>query len=260
LALVDELSRSPTRVLVDLVESISAGLVGRTVELKTADDTVTLELVDVTCTHDNPPLAMGARRPGRDIEGIESVVVHATDVVWDRGHLDDVRVEAHAVRLETGIVTSLQTSPVELEASIGQATLDEWVERARAAHDVDVRRVELLRPGTARIWLRSWLAAEVGVELVDDEIVLPVRRVQAGGVTVPFAHRRLGTHRLTIPPLAHDLHVTGIEVTADRLTAWGRIAHMREPIWLDQIIRAASTVGSQVVLNLRPPSDRTEQA
>ena len=97
-------------------------------------------------------------------------------------------------------------------------------------------------------------------QLVDDEIVLPVRRVQAGGVTVPFAHRRLGTHRLTIPPLAHDLHVTGIEVTADRLTAWGRIAHMREPIWLDQIIRAASTVGSQVVLNLRPPSTRTEQA
>ena len=31
-----------------------------------------------------------------------------------------------------------------------------------------------------------------------------------------------------------------------------QVDEVREPIWLDQVIRAASTVGTQVVLNLRP--------
>ena len=254
-ALVDELSRSPTRVLVELVESISAGLVGRTVEIETTTDTITLELVDVTCSHENPPVAMGALRPGLDLEGIETVIITATDVVWDGGRLDDLRVEAHDVRLETGIVTRVRTSPVDMEGRIGQAAVDEWVERVGHTTDADVHRVELCRPGTLRVWLRSWLVAEVGIALEGDEVVLPVKRVQAWGVTIPFAHRRLGERRMAIPPLAQGLRVTHVEITADEMVARGRIDLVREPIWLDQVIRAASTVGSQVVLNLRPPDD-----
>jgi hypothetical protein len=251
--LVDELSRSPTRVLVDLVESISAGLVGRTVELNTATDTITLGLRAVTCTHDNPPVAMGALRPGRDIEGIETVTVTATDVVWSSGRLDDLRVEAHDVRLETGIVNRLRSSPVDLEARIGQGTVDEWVDRVNRVEGVDLHHVELWSPGEARVWLRPWLAVEVAVVLEGDDVVLPVRRVRAWGVTIPFAPRRLGERRVSIPPLAHGVRVTELEVTADEVVARGRIEQVREPVWLDQIIRAASTVGSQAVLNLRPP-------
>ena len=257
LTLVDELSRSPTRVLVDLVDSISAGLVGRTIELDTATETITLELVAVDCSHDNPPVAMGALRPGLDIEGIETVVVTATDVVWDHGRLDQVRAEAHDVRLETGIVSRVRASPVEMEARIGQATLDEWTERARAATDLDIHRMELWEPGTVRVWLRSWLVAEVGVVLEGDEVVLPVQRVQAGGVTIPFADRQLGERRATIPPLAQGLRITSLEVTADEVVALGTVDEVQEPIWLDQVIRAASSVSTQVVLNLRPPENES---
>jgi hypothetical protein len=253
-ALVDEISRSPTRVLVDLVESVSAGLVGRRIDLKTATETITLALTEVTCSHDNPPVAMGALSPGRDIEGIETVTVTATDVVWPRGRVDDLRVAAHDVRLETGIVTRIRTSPVEMEGRIGQATVDEWVRWTAERGGVDLHRVELCRPGTVRVWPRPWLSAEVDVVLDGDEVVLPVQRVQAWGVTVPFVRKRLEERRVPIPPLAQGLRITGIDVTADEIVAEGRIEQLREPVWLDQVIRAASTVGSHVVLNLRPPA------
>ena len=32
--------------------------------------------------------------------------------------------------------------------------------------------MELCEPGTVRVWLRSWLVAEVGVVLDGDEVVL----------------------------------------------------------------------------------------
>lgn len=255
LDLVDELSRSPTRALVDLVESISAGLVGRTVELETATDTITLELVDVTCSHDNPPVAMGALSPGREIEGIETVLITATDVVWAQGRLDDLTVEAHDVRLETGIVARIRSSPVDMEGRIGQTTVDDWVDHLTRTTDADIHRVQLCRPGMVRVWVRPWLMAEVGIVLEGDEVVMPVQRVQAGGVTIPFAHRTLSDRRVAIPPLAHGLRVTHIEVGAQEVVARGRIDHVGQPIWLDQVIRAASTVGSQAVLNLRPPED-----
>lgn len=257
IAVVDDISRSPTMVLVDVVESVSAGLVGRTLTIETADDTIDLELVSVTCSHDNPPVAMGALRPGRDIEGIESVVVTASDVAWSRGRLDHLEVEAHHVRLETGIVARLTSAPVEMVGRVGQATVDAWVDQLRADTGAPVQRVELFAADALRVHLRSWLTAEVGVELVDDEIGFPVRRLRAHGITVPFVHRRLSTRRVTVPPLAQGLRVTSITVTEDAIEATGRIERVREPVWLDQVFRAASTVGTQAVLRLRPPEGAT---
>lgn len=255
---MDEVSRAPTRVLVDLVESISTGLVGRTVELKTTTGTITLELVDITCSHDNPPVAMGALRPGLDLEGIETVSVTATDVVWDEGRLDGLRIDAHDVRLEAGLVTRVSTSPIEMEGRIGQTALDEWVKRLRRTADLTIHHVELSRAGSARVWPRSWLSIDVGVILEGDEVVLPVQRVRVRGVTVPFVSGRLGERRFAIPPLARGLRVTHLEITADEVVARGRIDRWQEPIWLDRVIRAASTVGNQAVLNMRPPDDLRE--
>jgi hypothetical protein len=257
LTVVDEISRSPTRVLVDLVESVSAGLVGRTVTIETANDTIELELVDVACSHDNPPIAMGALRPGRDIEGIESVVVRATDVRWDRGRLDHLRVEAHHVRLETGIVARMRSAPVEMEGRLGQSGVDDWVERMRRDTDADVMAIELFAPGVVRVRLRSWLEAEVAVRLAEDEaeVILEATRVQVRGVGIPFVHTRIPSRHIPVPPLAHGLRLTDLEVTDMEIIAHGRIDEVREPVWLDQVIRAASTVGSEAVLRLRPPDD-----
>lgn len=249
LTLVDELSRSPTRVLVDLIESLSAGFVGRTVELTTDSDTVILELVDVACSHEHPPVAMGALRPTMDLEGIETVAITAADVAWSRGRIDDLYLEAHDVRLEGGIVTKLRAAPVVVEGRIGQETVDEWV----AASELGVERIELWRSGMVRVQLRSWLVAEVEVELDDDEVVFTPRLLRAWGFAVPYAHRRLGVHRVAVPRLLKGLRVTDLEATPDELVARGRIDRLREPIWLDQLIRAASTVGAVVVVNLRPP-------
>ncbi|MEL7208380.1 MAG: hypothetical protein AAGK32_09150 [Actinomycetota bacterium] len=255
LAVVDELSRAPTRVLVDLIESLSAGLVGRSLRIETEHDTISLRLVDVVCSHDNPPVAMGALSPGLDIEAIERVVATATDVRWDRGSLDDLVVEAHDLRLEPGVATRLVAAPVYLEGRIGQSTVDEWVERLNESTDAGLVGVELGEPDTVAVRLRPWLVADVAVRVEDREIVLPVRRLRAWGVTIPFAHRRIPDRRVPVPDLAQGLRLTDIEIREDEVVAYGTIDRIREPIWMDQLVRAASSVGSSAVLRMQPPAD-----
>ena len=143
LKVVDDLARAPTRVLLETFASVADALVGKEVELRSAKGTVTVNVDSVVGTHSAPPVALGAWRPGLDLEGLEEVDIVVHDVRWDGGRIDRLTIRAQNVNLEGGVVSSVVAGPIDLAGEVDQATLDELLERYEAP-------VQVILDGTDR--------------------------------------------------------------------------------------------------------------
>ncbi len=247
LKVVDDLARAPTRVLLETFASVTDALVGKEVELRSAAGTVTVEVDSIVGAHSAPPVAMGAWRPGLDLEGLETVDIAVHDVRWDGGRIDRLTIQAHNVHLEGGVVGKLVAGPIGVAGEVDQATLDDWLER----HDAPVTAV---LDGTDRATVRprgSRLTAVVSAELEDDGgvVAFPIHSVRWAGIPVPFGDRFVSTRRVTVPALPRDLRLTGVSSAPGVLRATGVVDDFREPLVLESLLRAASTVGSHVVVN-----------
>ena len=249
LKVVDDLARAPTRVLLETFASVTDTLVGKEVELRSANGTITVDVDSVVGAHSAPPVAMGALRPGLDLEGLESVDIAVHDVRWDGGRIDRLTIQAHNVHLEGGVVTKLVAGPIGLGGEVDQATLDEWLER----HDAPV---SVVLDDTDRATVRphdSRLTAVVTAELEEGSgvVVIPVPLAAVGrdppAVRAPLRRSPPGDH----PDLPRDLRLTGVSSTPGVLRATGVVDDFREPLVLESLLRAASSVGSHVVLE--PP-------
>jgi hypothetical protein len=252
LEFADELSRSPTRMLITVLEAVGASFVDRELELRADSGRVTMVLRSLTGSHDDPPVAMGALRPTLDLEGIERVEVEADDVRWARGAIDHLHVTAHRVRIEPGLVASLVAGPILLRGEVGQATLDEWNDRA----DGPLRRVQLLGEGTVRAWVRRGLSADLSVDVAEGdggvtEMRFRVQRARVLGVPVPMARMLVRERVVVVPPLPRRMKVVAVHAHPDRLRVEAHVERFREPVNPEHVIKAASTVGSHVVVNLR---------
>ncbi|MET0148245.1 MAG: hypothetical protein ABW310_03745, partial [Acidimicrobiales bacterium] len=113
LKVVDDLARAPTRVLLETFASVADTLVGKEVELRSAKGTVTVNVASVIGTHSAPPVALGAWRPGLDLEGLEEVDIVVHDVRWDGGRIDRLTIRAQNVNLEGGVVSSVVAGPID---------------------------------------------------------------------------------------------------------------------------------------------------
>jgi hypothetical protein len=247
LKVVDDLARAPTRVLLETFASVTDALVGKEVELRSANGTITVDVDSVIGAHSAPPVAMGALRPGLDLEGLESVDIAVHDVRWDGGRIDRLTIQAHNVHLEGGVVTKLVAGPVGLGGEIDQPTLDEWLER----HDAPV---SVVLDDTDRASVRprgSRLSAVVSAAVEEEGgvVVIPVHSLRWAGIPLPFAHRFVAPRRVIVPDLPRDLRLTGLSSTPGVLRATGVVDDFREPLVLESLLRAASSVGSHVVLN-----------
>jgi hypothetical protein len=89
----------------------------------------------------------------------------------------------------------------------------------------------------------------VSAELDDDVIRFPVHRVRFAGLPMPFVHRWVETRTLAVPELPRGLRATGLWLRPGAVQATGVVDDFREPLVLESVLRAASTVGSHVVLN-----------
>lgn len=244
LKVVDDLARAPTRVLLETFASVADALVGKEVELWSANGAITLDVDAIVGAHSAPPVALGALRPGLDLEGLETVDVTVHDVRWDGGRIDRLEIEAHNVNLEGGVVSHVVAGPVALAGEVDQATLDEWLAR----HDAPVT---VVLDGTDRATVSPGrrLTAEVSAELDGDEVAFPVHRVRWAGIPLPFVHRLVTTRRATVPPLPRGLRLTGLSSGPGVLRATAELDDFREPILVESVLRAATTVGQHVVLN-----------
>ena len=248
LRVVDDLARAPTRVLLESFASVADSLVGKEVELRAATGTITVQVDSIAGTHSSPPVALGALRPGLDLEGLEAVDITVHDVRWDGGRIDRLTVQAHNVHLEGGVVSKVVAGPIGLAGEVDQPTLDAWLE----AHDAPVT-VEL--DGTDRATVRPGgrLSAVVSAVLDGDVVSFPVHQVRWAGIPLPFVHRFVATRSATVPPLPRGLRLTGLSSTPGVLQATAVLDDFREPLVLESVLRAASTVGSHVVLNRGAP-------
>jgi hypothetical protein len=241
---VDDLARAPTRVLVETLASVADALVGKEVELAAATGGVTVVVESVVGTHSAPPIALGAWRPGLDLEGFERVDIELTDVRWDSGRIDRLHLEVHKVNLEGGVVSKVAAGPVNLLGEVGQATVDELLER----YDAPVR-VTLDDTDRASVHRGRWVSAVVSAELDGDVVRFPVHEVRFAGIRVPFATRFIETQTLDVPPLPHGLRATGLSLRPGKVEGTAVLDDFREPLQLESVLRAASTVGSHVVVN-----------
>lgn len=240
----DDLVRSPTRVLIDLFDAVTGPMVGKELELRSADGAVRLHLEAVAAAHSSPPVAMGALRPGFDLEGLESVEVTARDVELEHGRIDRLTVDARDVHLEGGLVTHLVAGPIALEGELDQTTLDEWL----ADHGAPVS-VELDGTDRATVRRSRWVRGEVSADLDGDEVTVSVHRIRVAGIPVPFGSRWVKPQAFTIPPLPRDLRVTRVTSEPGILRIRASVDRFEEPLQLERVLRAAQTVGSRVVLD-----------
>ncbi len=247
LKVVDDLARAPTRVLLETFTSVADSFVGKEVELRSPNGTVTLDVDAVEGTHSAPPVALGALRPGLELEGLESVDVVAHDVRWATGRIDRLTVSARNVRLEGGVTAKLVAGPIGLAGEVDQATLDTWL----ASRDAPVA-VELDGTDTATVRLVGrHFSGTVSARLdtAGEEFTFHVHRVRWRGVPLPLAHRFVADRRATVPPLPRGMKLTGVTSTPGVLRATAALDEFREPLQVEAVLRAASTVGSHVVLN-----------
>ena len=248
LKVVDDLARAPTRVLLETFASVADALVGKEVELRSADGTITVDVDSIVGTHSAPPVALGALRPGLDLEGLEEVDIAVHDVRWARGHIDRLRVQASNVHLEGGVVAKVVAGPIGLVGEVDQATLDEWLDR----HEAPLR-VNLDGTDRATIHQGGRLTATVSAELDGDEVTFPVHQVRWAGIPVPFVHRFMAIRRATVPPLPRGMRLTNLSSAPGVLRATAVVDDFREPLVVESVLRAASTVSQHVVLNRATP-------
>jgi hypothetical protein len=247
LRVVDDLARAPTRVLLESVASVADAVVGKEVELEAATGTITVTVEAIVGTHSSPPVALGALRPGLDLEGLEAVDIDVVDVRWDDGRIDRLHVQAHNVHLEGGVVAKLVAGPIGLSGEVDQVTLDAWLDRYESPI-----RVTLDGTDRATVHPKGRLSAVVSADLDGDVIRFPVHQVRWAGIPLPFVHRFVETREATIPVLPRGLTITGLSSRPGVLAGTGVVDSFREPLVLESVLKAASTVGSHVVLRRAP--------
>ena len=244
LRVVDDLARAPTRVLLETFTSVADALVGKEVELQSANGAITVVVESIVGTHSAPPVALGALRPGLDLEGLEAVDIDLVDVRWDGGRIDRLRLQAHNVHLEGGVISKVVAGPVGLSGEVDQATLDEWLDR----YDAPVR-VTLDGTDRATVFPGGRLSAVVSAELDGEVVRFPVHQVRWAGIPLPLVHRFVETRTAEVPSLPRGLRLTGLSSTPGVLKGTAVLDDFREPLLLESVLRAATTVGSHVVVN-----------
>ncbi|HYF45568.1 MAG TPA: hypothetical protein VD926_05110 [Acidimicrobiales bacterium] len=247
LRVVDDLARAPTRVLLESLASVADGLVGKEVELQSANGAITLVVDAIVGAHSAPPVAMGALRPGLDLEVLESVDVDVSDVRWEGGRIDRVHVQAHDVNIEGGFVSELVAGPIGLVGEVDQATLDDLLDQ----HDVPIR-VTLDGTDRATVHPGGRITATVSAELDGDLVRFPVHQVCWAGIRLPLVHRWVETRSATVPKLPRGMRLTGLSSSPGVVRATAVVDDFREPLVLESLLKAASSVGSHVVLSRVP--------
>lgn len=247
------LSRSPTRLLLDLVEQVAAQMADEDLELLTDDTDVVLRLAGLRCDHPEPQPFLGALERGG--ERIERVDLDVRAVRWthhdgSERRLDHLAVAVHDVRVEPGRRLSLVTGRIDAVATLTPDTVAAWLDALELDHDL-----RLAGPGLVEAEPRggSWWRAVVRPHVEGGRVHLPVERVVVWGLGLGVPPRWRGERSVELPELARGARITDLELDQDGVRLHLRIDELREPIALEQLQRALRRAGPRVVLRLADP-------
>jgi hypothetical protein len=249
----DHLSRSPTRLLVDLIEGVAAQVADEDLHIVTSGTDVALRLADLRIDHPDPRPFLGSLDPSR--QAIDLVELDVSDVRWtdDQGRhrrIDRVDVAVRRAWVDPGRRLTLVCGPIDAVAVLHPDTVDEWVAHSELDYDLHLGGPGLVE---ARPRGGGWWNARVQ-PVVDGQIIrFPVTRVGAFGFEVPVPPRWQGERSAELPHLARGAYITAVDLDADALRVHVRIDELREPIALEHLQRALVRAGSHLVLRVADP-------
>jgi hypothetical protein len=248
----DHLTRSPTRLLIDLIEAIATHVAADDVAIQSGDTTVVLRLVDLRVDHPEPQAFLGALAP--DGQTIDRIEIDVSRVHWEDGdgndrRIDEIAIEVADSRVEPGMNLTLVAGPIDAVAILKAPTVGQWLELA----DLDYE-VALSGPGELVVHPkgRQWATAKVRPRLEGDVVHLPICRVGAFGIELPVPPNFQGDRRVELPQLGRGAVITDLEVAADHVRFHVHVDELREPIPLETLQKALKA-GSRLVLSLAAP-------
>jgi len=255
----DHLSRSPTRLLVDLIEGVAAQVAEDELSIVAHGTEVTLHLADLRVDHAGPPLSGAVPGPGRFLgtldpeqQAIERIDIDVADIRWTDGEghhrrIDRLAIAAHHTWVDPRLTLTLITGPIDAVATLQPETFAAWVAASELDQDLTLADEGLVH-ATARGG--GWWQATLRPRLEGDQVLLPLERVSAFGLAIDVPARWRGDRSARLPTLARDARVTGLDISREALRVHLRIDELREPISLEQLQRALRKAGSHLVLRL----------
>jgi len=233
-AMADVFGFSPGSVLREVLGAIASKLVGRDLEVRVGDVSVSFVLREFRA--DPRPL-------GPPIGQLGDIAIDADDVRWEENHVDEIHVVARNVHIQPSSVNVLVAAPVDIEVVLGQPAVDEILRR-RAPRT------------TIALGSATGMAALAGRPGLGSVEVTP--SIDGGTVTLHATGLRLGrspTLRtrllervpgLHLPlPLPAGMRIAEITIRDGRLVARGTLREWREPVTaaqLDDVVRRIRTL------------------
>jgi hypothetical protein len=248
----DHLTRSPTRLLIDLIEAIATQVAADDIAIQSGDTTVVMRLVELQVEHPEPQAFLGALDPaGQTIDRIDLDVAR---VRWEDGdgndrRIDEIDIVVADTRVEPGRNLTLVAGPIHAVATMKAPTVRQWLDVA----DLDYE-VELSGPDELAVHPKGkrWATAKVRPHLEGNVVHLPICRVGAFGIELPVPPNFQGERRVDLPQLGRGARITRLEVGADHVRFHVQVDELREPIPLETLQKALKA-GSRLVLSLAAP-------
>ncbi|HET9875405.1 MAG TPA: LmeA family phospholipid-binding protein [Mycobacterium sp.] len=209
-------------------------VVGRTLSVRLDEGDVTLTVTEFDSRLDLSALAVGQ---------LDNVRLVATDLRWDRNHLDRAVVTLHNVHLRPGAPPIVVAAPVDMSVALPAAILDDlfqWaMPRLSGAIGPDaVARLRLARrPALGSL--------EVGARLDGSTLWLKPLALAVRRRRWPLPSR-LPAYPVQLPELPHGLRLTGVTCAPGSLQLTGTLPEWRMDMpWagLEDILNQLSSVG-----------------
>jgi hypothetical protein len=208
---------SPPVMVERLLDVLRVRLIGRLISVVTARAEISLVLSDLRIGPSPLELALGH---------LGDVSASARDVAWGGRSIDTISLVFRNVHVRPGPEPTLIVAPVEVSATVGQASLDGWLRGTRqTVITLGNDTITVARRGQER-----WGCIEVEPHVGGSEL----RFVPTA---ISIRSRRFGVPRRTpvaftvgLPPLPRGLVVTGAAVRDRQILLTGIIPEIREPM------------------------------
>ncbi|WP_327148992.1 hypothetical protein [Nocardia sp. NBC_01329] len=106
---------------------------------------------------------------------------------WDERPIDEITVISHEVRLVPGVPTRVRANQIDIEGTVGLATVVDWLASRQREWDLSVTESGLIRA----VHRRKRVTAELDASITDDALHLEIHRAHWAGLPVPRRWRAM---------------------------------------------------------------------
>lgn len=216
-------SLSPPMLIEQLIELVRDRLVGRTITLSTNAGPVHVVPERVDARPSSVGLAVGQ---------LGDIEVAATDVRWDRGHVDRAELRFRNVHIKPGNRPAIVAAPVEVTFTAQAETVARLVADRRPNLTVELGTEGVARVGLARH--RRVGQVEVAPQLAGDHVRLVVTGAHLAGRRIGLG-RGVPTASIPVPPFPSGLRIHDVVVQGSSVVVSGMIPELSRPLSLSSL-------------------------